>query len=363
VYRLEKRGLGTPEAISEILTLWNLPRSAVEYGGLKDRHAVTSQTITVFQGPNQDITTAAMSLSYLGQASRPFAAHDIVANDFDITLRRLAAGEAESMWQTISQQTFAVPNYFDEQRFGSLGQSGQFVAQPWCHGNYERALYLAIAEANSHDRPDDREQKQILRDNWGDWQTCKDRLDRSHRRSIVTYLVDHPSGFKKAAALIRRDLRSLYVAAFQSKIWNEIISRRMQQLLPPDSLRHVESIAGRWAFPVSDCRELADFKQTRIPLPSGRTSHWDPECARILDQVLAEFDLQRHQLRFSYPRDVFFARGERDAMLSPQRLSAEIANDEVEGTNFRKLTIRFRLRSGQYATMLVKGLQLLSVAT
>ncbi|MCC6511527.1 MAG: tRNA pseudouridine(13) synthase TruD, partial [Pirellulaceae bacterium] len=29
VYRLDKRGIGTPEAIAEVLKFWNLPRRAV----------------------------------------------------------------------------------------------------------------------------------------------------------------------------------------------------------------------------------------------------------------------------------------------------------------------------------------------
>lgn len=58
-YVLEKNGLGTPEAIQEIIKVWNLPRNQISYGGLKDRHAITSQTITIFRGPDTgDITHA-----------------------------------------------------------------------------------------------------------------------------------------------------------------------------------------------------------------------------------------------------------------------------------------------------------------
>ncbi len=86
-------------------------------------------------------------------------------------------------------------------------------------GDYERALYLAIAEANSHDRPREKEQKEILRQLWGNWLECKAKLDRSHRRSIVTYLVDHPTDFKaRALALLRSDLRSIYMAGISEVI-------------------------------------------------------------------------------------------------------------------------------------------------
>ncbi len=361
VYRLDKSGLGTPEAASEILTIWNLPRRHLNYGGLKDRHAVTSQTITIFEGPPSDIEQPGFTLKYLGQAPREFTAKDIEANEFDITLRELAPPHAAQLLQALQGEAWAIPNYFDDQRFGSVGESGRFVALPWCLADYEQALFLAIAEANRHDRSDDREQKQILRDHWGDWQACKDRLDRSHRRSIVTYLVDHPTGFKKAVALIRKDLRSIFVAAFQAKIWNEIVSRKLTRLLPAEELITLAAIGGQWVFPKHlSAEHLSELRDCLIPLPSGRKTQWAPDISELLDEVLGEFGIERHKLRFSHPRDVFFARGERNMLLVPQISLAEVAPDEYGATGSCKLRLCFRLAPGQYATMLIKGLELLA---
>ncbi len=361
VYRLEKAGLGTPEVASEILSIWNLSRGDLSYGGLKDRHAVTAQTLTIFQGPTKNIVQPGFTLTYLGQAGREFTARDIVANEFDVTLRELAPDAADRLQRLLGSGQFAIPNYFDEQRFGSLGESGRWVALPWCLADYEQALFLAIAEANRHDRPDDREQKSILRDHWGDWQACKDRLERSHRRSIVTYLVDHPTGFKKAVALIRQDLRGLFVAAFQAKIWNEIVSRRLSVGLADGDCLRFQSVAGQWILPLQMPAELlAQYAARTIPLPSGRQTHWPDDVRDILIDVLAEFGLQRHKLRFSHPRDVFFSRGERDMLLVPQALKALVGDDEYGAPNTRKLRLQFTLKPGQYATMFVKGLELLA---
>ncbi len=363
VYQLHKNGLGTPEAASEILSTWNVPRRDLSYGGLKDRHAVTTQMVTIFQGPQADLERAGFTLSYMGQAPREFTAKDIVANEFDITLRDLERSHAQRLLQALQTSDLALPNYFDDQRFGSVGESGQFVAHPWCLAKYEQALFLAIAEANRHDRSDDREQKELLRNHWGDWQACKDRLDRSHRRSIVTYLVDHPTGFKKAVALIRQDLRGIYVAAFQAKIWNEIVSRKLAQLVSPDNQLVLESVAGRWVIPKQfPQQDLELLRPVRIPLPSGRKTNWEAGILKIFEEVLGEFGIERHKLRFSHPRDVFFSRGERDLLIVPQDVTAELGDDEFASAGRKKLRITFRLLPGQYATMLVKGLELLGNA-
>ena len=59
-------------------------------------------------------------------------------------------------------------------------------------------------------------QKAILRAYWGRWTEAKARLDRSSARSIVTYLVDHPTDYRGAFARLGRELRTLYFSAFQS---------------------------------------------------------------------------------------------------------------------------------------------------
>jgi len=363
VYHLQKSGLGTPEAASEILSIWNLPRRNLSYGGLKDRHALTSQTITIFGGPAENIEQPGFTLTYLGQSPREFTPQDIECNEFDVTLRELTPQRSARLVGTLQGTQWAIPNYFDDQRFGSLGESGRFVAQPWCLGDYEQALFLAIAEANPHDRSEDRAQKEILRTYWGDWNTCKERLERSHRRSIVTYLVDHPSGFKKAVALIRKDLRGIYVAAFQAKIWNEIVSRKLSRSVPADQLIVQHATGGQWVFPKQLPAELlAELRNCRIPLPSGRQTQWPPGIPEILDEVLSEFGIERHKLRFSHPRDVFFARGLRDMLLVPRLSIVEEGSDEYGAEGTRKLRLCFQLAPGQYATMLIKGLDMLAHA-
>lgn len=356
VYQLDKSGIGTPEAIAEILKIWNIPRRAVGYGGLKDRHATTTQTITLFQGPQRSIEQRGFRLEYLGQAPREFHAKDIIANEFEVTLRDLTPSASEQVQSLLPAIAAGVPNYFDDQRFGSLGESGQFVAQPWCLGDYERALYLAIAEPNVHDRPREREQKEILRTHWGNWAECKQRLDRSHRRSIVTYLADHPTDFRRALALLRSDLRSIYLAAFQSYLWNEIVSQWLQQNLPAGSWYTKQGAAGEltfWSHPTEEI--ISALAEKEIPLPSARQHHWPEAIAPLLDRVLEPLGMDRHQIRVKYPRDAFFSKGSRRVLLRPEGLKGTASEDELAAGR-QKLTLRFTLPRGAYATMIVKCL-------
>jgi tRNA pseudouridine13 synthase len=359
LYELEKESLGTPEAVNAILKCWNLPRRRISYGGMKDRHALTKQMVTIHRGPQSSLKNPSFTLTYLGQTEKPVEAKDIQSNQFQITLRSISPGDQPSLEKRLRIiQRIGVPNYFDDQRFGSLGESGEFIGHYWCKGNYERALYLALAERNSHDRPRESQQKAILRERWGDWLQCKNLLDRSHRRSVVTYLVDHPQNFKKALALLRTDLRGIYVAAFQSALWNRWLSRIIHQRFAPN-VSNFSSASGDLCLPVKEDPNDPDFQwisALQLPLPTARQREWPNDLVGLLDEILQPFQMTRQEIRLKYPRDTFFSKGLRAAWLRPRELEYRWLEDELHSDK-KALQLSFDLPRGCYATMVIKMLQ------
>lgn len=358
LYRLEKRSLGTPEAAQAIVGQWNLSRDAVHHGGLKDRHASTTQYVTIHRGPRTDLVDRSFKLIYLGQVPRQFTAKDIQSNRFEITLRNLSKTAVDAAMSRLdSLATGGLVNYFDDQRFGSLGVSGTFIAHPWCMGNYERALYLAIAEPNVHDRPREKEQKAILREFWGRWMECKDRLDRSHRRSIVTYLCDHPTNFKRAIALLRPDLRSIYLSAFQSFLWNRWLSAIIEARLDPSQRSTIESDCGPLWVPAIQAAdqtiEIDWLEKLELPLPSARQHDWPVNDFPHLEKILNNLEMQVTEIRLKFPRDTFFSRGCRNAWLRVDNLQFDFDTDD-QSPDRMKLRLQFSLPRGAYATMVVK---------
>jgi tRNA pseudouridine13 synthase len=359
-YRLTKRSLGTPEAVDAICRRWNIPAQQVQYGGLKDRHAVTAQHLTIYRGPRRGLKETNLRLEYLGQTSRAFGPQDIDGNEFQVVLRDIRPEDAERLQQHIAElPAQGLPNYFDEQRFGSVGVSGQFVAREWCLGNYEAALQLALAEDNRHDRPQDRRDKLLLREHWGQWPHLKSVLPRSHRRSIVTYLVDHPQDFRRALALIRVDLRRLYLSAFQSYLWNDMLSRLLVATLPAETVRTVSVGPGTVAlFLDLDQRQRDVLRVRQLPLPAARQKVDEELTAGLLAAALEPFVLSPQQLRVKYPRDSFFSKGHRHVLFFPERVQCEVRDDEIyEGR--RAICLSFLLPRGSYATMVVKWLDCL----
>jgi tRNA pseudouridine13 synthase len=353
-YRLEKRGWGTPEAVQAVRRRWRLEPRRVSYGGLKDRHALTVQYLSIFHGPRRRLTHHEVHLNYLGQVGRPYTSADIRANRFRITLRALRREEvaaAEAALEEVRRE--GVPNYFDDQRFGSVGEDGEFVARLMVLGRHEEALRLALTGPYAHDRAAQKEEKTILRAHWGDWVACKDRLPRGHARSLVDYLTFHAEDFKGALARLRPELRGLYLSAYQSHLWNRMLARSLRERCRPEQLvavrlrlREVPMHRGLDAAQVDELRGL------RLPLPSARMPAGDPGTG-LAESVLQEEGLETSQLKLRGFRRLFFSRGDRAALIVPTGLRSEAGDDELHPGQSR-LSLAFELPPGSYATLIVK---------
>ena len=271
-------------------------------------------------------------------------------------IRDLSADAAAKAERAVARIPIdGLPNYFDDQRFGSVGFSGGFVAQAWLRGDSERALRLAIAESNLSDRPGTKQEKAILRECWGDWPEAKARLDRSHARSLVTYLCDHPSDFRGAFARVRRELRSLYFSAFQSHLWNLTLASLIEQMTRLDQRVCLDfKVANLPIHRDLDPDQAAQLAACRVPLPASRTqlpeTGPERECALA---VVADHGLTWQDLRVRHLKDVFFSKGERPALFFPSDLKYALGPDEIHPGR-KKLRLDFELPKGAYATLVVK---------
>ncbi|MFO0951385.1 MAG: tRNA pseudouridine(13) synthase TruD [Isosphaeraceae bacterium] len=355
-YRLTKRGLGTLEAVEAICRRWNVAGRRLSYGGLKDRHAVTTQYLTILEGPERALRESSFELEPLGRLDRPYTPAQFRGNRFQVVIRALTPEGARRAAEAVDQlPRDGLPNYFDDQRFGSVGFSGGFVARAWLAGNHELALKLAIAEPNPSDRPDTKKEKAILNEFWGQWAEAKARLDRSHARSLVTYLADHPTDFRGAFARVRRELRSLYFSAYQSYLWNLILGRLITSVTRPEQRYEMDfKVASLPIHRGLDEEQAERLSSYRVPLPASRTPLPATGPARDLAlEVTAAEGFAWEDLRVKYLKDVFFSKGERPAVFHPEGLSHSSGNDELEPGR-KKLTLEFDIPKGAYATLVVK---------
>jgi tRNA pseudouridine13 synthase len=358
-YRLEKRGWSTPDAIQAIRRRWGVDLRRVSYGGLKDRHAQTVQYLTIHHGPRRGLTHQSVTVEYLGQVPAPYTSRDIRANRFQLTLRGLQPAEVASAQKILAEvRADGVPNYFDDQRFGSVAAGAEFIARALVLGRFEEALKLALTAPYEYDRAPQKQEKAILRAHWGDWPTCKAELPRSHARSLVDYLVYHPSDFHGAVARLRPELRGLYLSAYQSFLWNRMLARWIAGICRPEQVVPVALRLGTVPMHRSlDEEQRKAFEREQLPLPSARLKlePGDPH-AGLIEGVLAEEGIPLKDLKIKGIREMYFSKGERAALCLPAHLEHEAGADERHPGG-QKLLLAFELPRGSYATLILKRIQ------
>jgi tRNA pseudouridine13 synthase len=356
LYRLRKRGWSTPEALSVLRRRWKIEPRRLSYGGLKDRHAVTVQYLTIFRGPHRNFDHQGITVHYLGQTGRNFVSTDIRANRFLVTVRSLTSAERDNARQALDEvRSDGVPNYFDDQRFGSVEAGGEFIGRLLVLGRFEDALRQALTAPYEHDRGEQKREKELLRSYWGEWTTLQARLPRGQNRTVVDYLKFRPDDFRGAFVRLNPELRTLYLSAYQSHLWNRMLARWIEERLSLEQILRAEVKLGTLLF----WRRLRDeqrreLMELALPLPSARLRLPEDDVRlRLATVILAEEGLELRQMQVKGVRELFFSKGERATLCLPSALTAEEGDDELNAGR-GKLTLSFELPRGSYATLIVK---------
>src|SRR5262249_22404743 len=148
--------------------------------------------------------------------------------------------------------------------------------------------WLALAELNVHDRSHERKDKETLRQHWGDWSRCQTLAPHLRHSAVIAHLARNPADFRRAIALVRQDLRSLWLAAFQSHLWNQILAAAFMRAGPQTGL--MTQLIGQHALPFPKAGDTAPhglLSDLRLPLPSARLHLDEGPLKHLYEQVLA----------------------------------------------------------------------------
>ncbi|UCF96715.1 MAG: tRNA pseudouridine(13) synthase TruD [Spirochaetaceae bacterium] len=364
VFRLSKQDWDTFDLIDLLARRLGIPTGDISFGGIKDRYGKTEQLISFKNRRGLKAAIGALSpqknfnLSFLGYLSVPVAAKDILGNHFTITIRDLSAHELERCLANAEiVRQWGIPNYYDEQRFGSARHGKGFMGKEIFRGSRERALRLYFEPSKFDDRRT-RALKSCVLENWTHWNRCLESAFGEYRR-ILTYLSGHRQAFHKALSLIDRRFLVLVLNAYQSFLFNQILSRYLLILQAEHDLdidRHLYS-QGHFLF----YRELPEHLNDRLlgqllPVPGWDSRIEDPRIAEITASVLESEAIELRDLKVRQMSGIYVNGVERSAIVVPQNFAVEGVGEDELYKNSKRMTLKFFLTRGGYATLIVKRL-------
>lgn len=383
VWKLSKQSLTTPDAISLLAKALKIKPGQIEYAGLKDKHAITTQHISIprnaavaVKGKEAEagsplaprtVHTIGAKLSgrgwdaeLLGFAASPLLAEAIAENHFEIVIRDMTQRDVREMGRRASiirnGDSLFIPNYFGDQRFSGVRNVDSFAATHLIRNDFESALKLMIATPSRKDSGQKKEFTRLAATHWGDWKRLSNALPRCQEIGAIEALA---KGGTFAAAFSQLPYldQQMAVESFQSYIWNLTLASfcRVRAVSMPKRAFTTNDPFGELTFIAPDVisTELASLQIPLLAATSGLADPWKNAAIEALKT--AKVKLQ--QLRVPEIRRPQFGEVPRPAFVSATRFAmGEAETDELGGKDRKKRLIKFDLPRGSYATIVLRSL-------
>lgn len=355
LYMLKKFDISTWDALGKIAKKLRISMDSIGYGGIKDKKAIAHQFLTIKNGPKKDIKEKDYELIYLGKTTKPMSKELLIGNKFEIVIRDFKVEVDRFSKEVELVKKFGLANYFNEQRFGSVKSSKEFAVKEIILGNYEKALYLMLAEGSAVDIEKTRKFRNCLKRNWRNFEKCLELAKVNWEKNLLKFLIDHkPSKrtFKRALNLVDKEYLFFLGNAYQSFIWNEVLKEVLLKLNIPcfkapyilgDLYFYKEIPEEKWKI----------LKSLKLPLPAPKLQFKEKVDTLNLEEIYNEICKREglngiKNLR-TFIKGLIFKTYPRPAVVFPENLEWEIVNDKA-------VKIKFFLEKGAYATLVVKRL-------
>ncbi len=252
---LEKRGITTLEAIRRISRALNLQERDIGYAGQKDSKGITRQTVSLPRVRPEQVMSLDIPgiriLSAIPHRNKLKLGH-LAGNRFALAVRGVpsdAAARTEAVFEVLAHR--GLPNFFGPQRYGIQGNS-HLIGRALLAGNHKAACDAIIGDPAAVS--DDRWQSAIAAYLAGELAESLRLFPHSCRteRELLQRLAARPDAYEKALHALNPRLRSLYLSAWQSALFDLVLAERLH------SIDEVEEGDLAWKHANGACFLVAD---------------------------------------------------------------------------------------------------------
>ncbi|MHA1771255.1 MAG: tRNA pseudouridine(13) synthase TruD [Candidatus Thorarchaeota archaeon] len=363
---VQKIGLSTMDVATILAAELQIPYKYVSYAGLKDKRAITVQAMSV---PSQsverllELRLARINIREPHYTRRSVQIGDLWGNRFTIRLRD-ADVDCE-LARDLMQKVGASPllNYFGVQRFGVIRPYTHLVGKTLLKEDFESAIRIILTTRSEYDPPPLTEARMRLAEDLTPTEEIISQFpeDLRYERVVLRQLIKTPHDYKKAFAQIPLRVQTLFVHAYQSYLFNRLISRRAAKgvsISEPevgDFLIQLDSPhTGRdsWVFVTE--RTLDEYREEvsaghyglAAPVPGYSTKIPPSWQTDLLLDIFKEEKIELIDFRNPQNRALDSAGGLHLISISPIDLSLDCMEND--------LVASFSLRKGSYATIIMR---------
>ncbi|MFO0961813.1 MAG: tRNA pseudouridine(13) synthase TruD [Phycisphaerales bacterium] len=363
--RIAKTDLAHHEMIRLLAAHFAVDERAIGAAGMKDRAAVTSQTVSIHlptRPPLRALQDPRMQVLWATWHTNKLRRGHLAGNRFSIRVRGVDPLRAPAAWrglQLLCAQ--GAPDYFGPQRFGQRA-SNHLLGALLLRESWEELLGELLGAQGSPFPAHQRAARESA--DAGDFAQALAAWPRGdHPERAALRALAHGADARAAVRAIPRDILDLWHSAWQSAVFNRLLDERIDA----GTLGALELGDVAWKH-ANGARFLVDeaaMAATGDEAIAARAARWEispsgplpgPDCAPAAGEVARREAAAAQALGAPAPDSPAFARL-RGGARRPMRVRA--SNPDIEsglddhGTFVR---LAFDLPAGSYATVLLREL-------
>jgi len=293
IYLLEKRNWNTVDLLIRLARQASIPLNQIGYGGKKDRYGLTRQYITTLRHIDLSLTDTHYSVQALGFCDQPMQPTMITGNQFSIAVRQLSSSDIQTAQKSIPEiLEIGFANYFDDQRFGSFERHQGFLAEKLLKQQFNGALKIYLTGIHPEDSKSEKDRKRFFFDHWRDWTACLDAAATQSEKRAFTFLLGHPHDFLACLKQIPHETMSLYLSAYQSHLWNQLLRNLIMTISPSPWRTYPGTVTEYLYYTRIDPQRLSWLSSLQIPTYGQKVHYSDSSIKRIAYRVIEQEGLK-----------------------------------------------------------------------
>jgi tRNA pseudouridine13 synthase len=357
-FLVEKRGITTLDLIRRLARALGRSERDFGYAGLKDAHAITKQMISLEHADEKRIESLELEgvkILSVNRHSNKIKLGHLAGNKFRIKLRNTFSGvkaASEPCLKVLAER--GVPNYFGVQRFGIRGDSW-ILGRAILHEDYKEFMAQLCGRPADFEKDHIRKARELY--DKGMYELAAQVWPGFFRdaKRCCKILAGNPEAHFKAFTTVDRKLIKLFLSAYQSYLFNEVMARRIDSL---DKILSGDPAAKEDSGGVF-CVEDVAVDQGRAdrfeisptgPIYGYRMMEAGGEEKKIEDSILAAEKITLEDFR--KPKGLKLRGSRRPFRV--RMINLEV--DEGADNDGPYLYLRFDLPSGSYATAVLREL-------
>jgi tRNA pseudouridine13 synthase len=377
ILELTKKDWDTHHIIRDMSRALGISQKRIGFAGTKDKRAVTTQRISIFDISEDSIAKVHIKdvqLTPIGRYRRAVELGDLRGNIFKITMRDIALDKDQlrKRMDGITSEIHAmggVPNFFGIQRFGAIRPVTHLVGEALVRGSPEEAAMIYIAASFKEEQEETRiarDEVRMNRDFAQGLRTFSPRL--RYERAMMHYLVEHPGDYKGSFSMLTESMSRLFVHAFQSYIYNRIICARIKAGIPLNQAIEGDIVCFKNSDSLPDTSRTQRVNAVNLDgmnnlIKRGRAFvtaplfGYDTEMAsgipgELEASLIDELKLTPEDFRLQ-EIPTMASRGKRREILLNVQPRFEILDDGLNN-GMQKVMVDFSLPKGSYATTVLR---------